>query len=89
MAINLPVTLLKFGAVVAVYACLSLFYATIFTLFLTWSYQYVIAFLNGVKVVPTMDAINFMDDEKSRVNFFSVMMMDKMPYDFLKSEYRK
>ena len=88
MAINVPASSFKFAVIFAVYAVLPLYRATALVIIMTWAYQYVIAYFNGVQVIPTMDAMSFQDSDSSRVNFISVTHMDKMPLDQLKEMIR-
>lgn len=46
----------------------------------TWGYPYLIALCYGVHAMPTMDMVCFVGDEKIRVNFISVTMIEKLEY---------
>jgi hypothetical protein len=49
-------------------------------LFVTWAYQYLIAFIFGVHAMPSMDSACFLGKDTSRINFISVTTIDKYEY---------
>jgi len=79
---NMTSTLLKYGVIFTILAIPSLtwYNSILLSLFVTWFYQYVIAFIYGVHAMPSMDAICFLSKETARINFISVTTVDK--YDF-------
>ena len=79
---NMTSTLLKYGVIFTILAIPSLtwYNSILLSLFVTWFYQYVIAFIYGVHAMPSMDAICFLSKDTARINFISVTTVDK--YDF-------
>ena len=81
-------TLLKYGVIFAIFSIpsLSWYNSVLISLFVTWVYQYLIAFFFGVHAMPSMDAICFLSKDTARINFISVTTVDK--YDFLLAKKR-
>jgi hypothetical protein len=79
---NMTSALLKYGVIFTLFAIpnLTWYNSIILSLFVTWFYQYVIAFIYGVHAMPSMDSICFLSKETARINFISVTTVDK--YDF-------
>jgi hypothetical protein len=79
---DIQATLLKYGVLLAILAIpgLSWYKSLILCLFVTWAYQYVIAYVYGVHAMPSMDAICFLSKDTARINFISVTTVDKYDY---------
>lgn len=77
MKIHLGYFFLKFGIILAIFAVLPFLYALLLATFLTWAYQYFVALVYGLKVMPTMDMICFYSDDTSKVNFMSTNFIEK------------
>ena len=59
-----------------------------FCLFLTWAYQYVIAFIYGVHTMPAMDSLCFAGDEDIRVNVMSFAFIDRFEFENAKERIK-
>ena len=57
--------------------------------FVTWAYQYVIAFIFGVHAMPSMDTICFMGNDKARVNFISITTIERYKYEGARARARR
>ena len=89
MKIDWEATAVKSGIIVCVFALLSFWQALIFSLVLTWGYQYPIAFLLGYKVMPTMDTVCLIGPSTSNVNFISVTQIDQADISEPKETFAK
>jgi len=58
-------------------------------LILIWGYQYLIALLFRVKVMPTMDVACFFGNDKATVNFMSATVIDRMDFQKSKDHFLK
>ena len=78
MIVRLVPCLTKFAVLLAVLA-LPLPWTTAIPLclFVTWAYQYLVAFAFGVHVMPSMDSACFLGQDTSRINFISVTTIDR------------
>jgi hypothetical protein len=83
MKVNPLYFLIKSGVLLAVFLSpLSCYYSIPLCLFLTWSYQYLIAFLYpGVHAMPSMDACCHLDTDAARVNFLSVTTVERYNFE--------
>ena len=57
-------------------------------LFVTWAYQYLIAFYYGVHVMPTMDMACFLGDDDIRVNFISFSVIEKFGFEKIRERVK-
>jgi hypothetical protein len=57
--------------------------------FVTWGYQYVIAWWYGVNCMPTMDSLCFMGDDDIRVNIISFTTIEKFAFEPAKERIKK
>jgi hypothetical protein len=74
---------------VLVFAALPFWQGLLVSLVLTWSYQYVIAWMYGVKAMPSMDSMVFMGEETATVNFVSITTMETYDFEQAKVKARK
>jgi hypothetical protein len=81
MKIDLVPCVIKFSVVALIFFSLHLTKAVITALFVTWAYQYVIAFFFGVKAMPSMDTICFMGSDVTRVNFISCSFTERYHFE--------
>jgi hypothetical protein len=81
MKIDLKYSIIKSAFLVAILAAFEMCYAIPLCIFVTWGYTYVIALLFGVHVMPTMDNIVLIGDEKALVNFMSITEFDSIPFE--------
>lgn len=56
--------------------------------FLTWGYQYLIAWCFNVKIMPTMDSLCFMGDDNIRVNVISFTTIERFDFELAKQRIR-
>lgn len=87
MKVNHTYFFLKSAVLVLILAILPLKLAIPACLVLTWCYQYFVALVFGLKVMPTMDLVCFFGDEKARVNFESCTIVDNFSFDKMKEKF--
>ena len=88
MKVDYTSFLTRIGILILVFWCFPLPWSVALSLFLTWSYQYVVAFLNGVHVMPTMDTLCFAGDDNIRVNVMSFAIIDRFEFDIVRERIR-
>ncbi len=81
MKIVYSTVITKFGLLGVILAVVPFPWSLIACLFATWVYQYIVALIYGVKVMPTMDTMCFLGDNDIRVNFMSVTVVDRVPFE--------
>jgi len=59
------------------------------TLFVTWCYQYVIAYMYGVHAMPTMDSLCFMGDDDTHANIISITFIENFDFEKGKEKVKK
>lgn len=88
MKVDYTAFLTKSGILLAVLWVLPLPWSILLSLFLTWVYQYVLAFVFGVHAMPTMDALCFAGDENIRVNVMSFAIIDRFEFETVRERIR-
>ena len=81
MKVNIGLVILKTSTLIPFLFLFPLYYSIPIVIFVTWVYQYIVAYTFGVKVMPTADVGCFMMDDKSRANFMSVTHIQKLPME--------
>ncbi len=56
--------------------------------FVTWGYQYLVAWFYGVNCMPTMDSLCFMGNDDLRVNIISFTTIEKFDFDLAKERIK-
>jgi hypothetical protein len=57
--------------------------------FVTWGYQYVVAWFYGVKCMPTMDTLCFMGNDDIRTNVISHTTIERSDFELAKQGIRR
>ena len=86
MKVDYPAFLTKTSIILVILALLPLPYSILVSLFVTWAYQYLIAFWHGVHAMPTMDTVCFLGDDDVRVNFISFTIIDKFEFEKVRTK---
>ena len=79
----------KASALVLILAALPLPYSIIICIFVTWVYQYLIAWFYGVDAMPSMDTVGFLSEDTARTNIFSVTEIEKYDYNRVRAKARE
>ena len=56
--------------------------------FVTWVYQYLVAWYYGVKCMPTMDSLCFMGNDDIRVNIISFTTIERFDFELAKQRIK-
>ena len=88
MKVDYTAFLTRVGILILVFWTLPPLYSIPLSLFLAWVYQYVIAFMTGVHVMPSMDTLCFAGDEDIRVNVMSFAIIDRFEFDKVRERIR-
>lgn len=89
MKINYGYCALKTSALIPLFFLLPLIYALPCMVFVVWAYQYVIAAIMNVNVMPTSDYGCFFGDDTARVNFMSATILENYPFEKAKANFAK
>jgi hypothetical protein len=81
MKVNFTYFVIKTLVLIAILLALRPLYAIPLCLFVTWAYQYVIAFIYGVHAMPSMDTVCFFGNDEARVNFMSVTVTERFSFE--------
>ena len=79
MKVNWTYFSLKTSILVLLLAAFPLKLSLPLCLFVTWSYQYLVALLNGVHVMPTMDTLCLAGDSTAVANMMSIFLFEITP----------
>lgn len=77
---------LKTSVLIILLASLPLKYSISACIFAAWAYQYAIAVIFGVHVMPTMDMICFLGNDKANANWISFTVIEKYPFEKVKAK---
>lgn len=78
---------IKTGILIALVLMFPLVWMIPAAFFITFVYQYIIAFFLGVKVMPTMDVACFYGHEKANVNFMTCSLTDRFDIPNMKQNF--
>lgn len=88
MKVDYPAFLTKTAVLVLILALLPFPYSILLGLFVTWGYQYLVAFAYGAIVMPTMDTVLFIGDDDVRINFISFTIIEKSEFNLIKDRIK-
>jgi len=89
MKVRLEFFLARISVLILLFAALPFWQAALVGVFLTWSYQYLVAWYYGVFAMPSMDSMVFMGDDTARVNFISITTLEKYDFSLVLSKARE
>lgn len=80
---------LKSSVLVPLFIYLPFTEAFLAMMFVVWAYQYLIALVLGLRVMPTSDFGCFLDTKEGRVNFMSATVIEKLPFESAKKRFER
>jgi hypothetical protein len=89
MKVNHTSVAIKFALVFLILVSIPWYCSIPTILIMTWGYQYIVALIFNVHVMPTMDMICLIGDDKTQVNFMSLTQIEKLEFDKVKERFRR
>jgi hypothetical protein len=77
MKVDYPAFLTKLALLGLIFAICPFPWSLPLAMFLTWGYMYAVALVYGVHVMPSMDAVCFLGNDDTRINFISFTVIEK------------